>query len=968
MNDIGYQTRKGFHRHLVALAALIACAGASAQVGTATLRGQLSGGTAAGVEVTAVNTATGRSYRTMTDAAGGYQLVGLAPGSYEIRVAGGAKSAAVELHVGETASVDLSVAAQTVTIVGSAARQNVITSEVGTSVSREQIANLPQVTRNFLAFADLAPGVRFNVDAGGNTKLQSGAQNQDNVNVFIDGVGQKNYILRGGISGLDSTRGNAFPQSAIAEYKVISQNYKAEFDQVSSVAITAITKSGTNDYHGEFFYDRTDGGMTAYDPFQQKNKDAGVPRPNVAQSQFGFSVGGAIKRDVMHYFLSFDGKDIDTPRQVVAQRTDLVPAGAGIVPALLASQGAAVSHFKENLFFGKIDADIAPDQHVDLSLRLRDEKDLVAEDNKLSVPGNDKNRSNKETRIALNHEWTGAAFVNQARLGYEEYTWSPHSSATDPFFKYKGSPTTTLANSQDILFVGGSPDAQSRGQKGTFVSDDFAYTGIVSHSLKTGIKFKDLSFDLSGTARSVDIVQAVIDKTTGLPYYAGGLCTGTNITNGGNDSAQCHIDRAIAPTGVNFNDQQIGLYFQDDWKLSRQLELNLGVRWDYETNALNDKYATPADRVTALRGLDGVRWGITPPAGQTYAQSLAKGGVNIEDFISTGSSRKAFKGALQPRFGASFDVNGDRQTVVFGGWGRAYDRTMANHALDEKQKNAVPGGEIWLIKNDHKMPYTDQFSVGLRQAVAAWNVEVGYTHSFSHNQFNWYGGNRDANGGWATQSPIDPLWNGPVGYGTLILGDFITQAKTQTLYLSVDKPFTKSSGWGVTANYTHSDAKTTNRQWTNDIFNWTYGKGATVWYPSADVEKDRLIVAATTDGLIPFGFMVSGKLTVGSGLPYQITDCSAGWNLCVFRKGDGGSFTQFDLGVAKDVKIGFGTATFRVDVLNLFNKTNYGGYDSWGGGPGNPQNYLGGDNNHLGVPGSVSGPMRTFKLGIGFKW
>jgi hypothetical protein len=293
---------------------------------------------------------------------------------------------------------------------------------------------------------------------------------------------------------------------------------------------------------------------------------------------------------------------------------------------------------------------------------------------------------------------------------------------------------------------------------------------------------------------------------------------------------------------------------------------------------------------------------------------------------------------------------------------------MANHALDEKQKNAEPGGQIWLIKNDHKMPYTDQFSVGLRQAVAAWNVEVGYTHSFSHNQFNWYGGNRDANGGWATQSPIDPLWNGPVGYGTLILGDFITQAKTQTLYLSVDKPFTKASGWGVTANYTHSDAKTTNRQWTNDIFNWTYGKGATVWYPSADVEKDRLIVAATTDGLVPFGFMVSGKLTVGSGLPYQITDCSAGWNLCVFRKGQGGSFTQIDLGVAKDVKFGFGTATVRVDVLNLFNKTNYGGYDSWGGGPGNPQNYLGGDNNHLGVPGSVSGPMRTFKLGIGFKW
>jgi hypothetical protein len=51
-----------------------------------------------------------------------------------------------------------------------------------------------------------------------------------------------------------------------------------------------------------------------------------------------------------------------------------------------------------------------------------------------------------------------------------------------------------------------------------------------------------------------------------------------------------------------------------------------------------------------------------------------------------------------------------------------------------------------------------------------------------------------------------------------------------------------------------------------------------------------------------------------------------------------------------------------MDVLNLFNTINYGSYDDWGGGPGNPQNYLGGDNKNLGVPGGVSGPMRTVKF------
>ena len=114
--------------------------------------------------------------------------------------------------------------------------------------------------------------MRFDVDNAGNVKVQSGAQSQDNINIFIDGVSQKNNILRGGGGALDSTRGNPFPQSAIAEYKVISQNYKAEFDQVSSAAITAVTKSGTNELHGEAFIDHTGAGLTAYSPKQRQTR------------------------------------------------------------------------------------------------------------------------------------------------------------------------------------------------------------------------------------------------------------------------------------------------------------------------------------------------------------------------------------------------------------------------------------------------------------------------------------------------------------------------------------------------------------------------------------------------------------------------------------------------------------------------------------------------------------------------
>lgn len=973
--------RQGFQRHAIAAAVCFALAGAAqAQLSTATVQGQVTSGAAAaqaGLQVTARNTANGNTYRTTTRADGSYVLANLAPGAYEIKVAspnGEQKTQVVTLLVGETASIDLALGAagQQVTIVGTAQRAGVKTSEVGTNVTPRQIESLPQVSRNFLAFADLAPGVRFNVEGNGQQRLQSGAQNQDNVNVFIDGVGQKNYILRGGVSGLDATRGNAFPQSAIAEYKVISQNYKAEFDQVSSVAITAVTKSGTNEFHGEAFIDRTGASWTAKDPFQEKAEREGVKRPDAKQTQYGFSVGGPIKQDVLHFFVAYDGKDIEEPRQVVLQRLDLVPATAGIVPSLIAQQGSTKQKFKEDLILAKLDAQISDEQKMDLTVRTRDEADRVPEDNRLSLPGNDKNRANKENRVTLRHELSRGDFLNEARVGYEDYTFNPQSDSNTPMIRYKGSPTTNLNNVQDIIIAGGSPDAQLRKQKGVFVSDDLTFTGLTGHTMKGGVKLKDLKFDLSGSFRGLDVVETVIDKVTGNPYYANGNCTGTNpqTTQGRvTRTDQCKIDLAIAPAGVSFKNTQFGLYFQDDWRVNKQLELNLGLRWDYEDNALNDGYKTPADRVAAIYALDKPRWGITPPAGQTYAQSLAKGGVNIGDYIADGNSRKAFTGAWQPRVGFSYDLKGDRSSVIFGGVGRAYDRAMANHALDEMQKNAQPNGEIWLIKNDHKMPFTDQFSLGLRQAVGTWNAEVAVTRSHAKNQFNWFGGNRDANGGFATQSSIDPLWGGPDGYGTLILGDFVTQARTDVLYVKADKPYTLESGWTASVAYTYSDAKTTHRSWTNDIFNWTYGRpGQGGWKPSLDVDKHRLVATGLTDKLIPWGVMLSGKMTYASGRIRQLTDCSAGWDKCVYRVGDKDDITTVDMGLAKFFQFPFGKLTVRLDVLNLFNNLAYSGYDDWIGGPGNPQNSYGGDNANLGTPNSRAGTMRTYKLGLAFSW
>ncbi|MFG6415691.1 TonB-dependent receptor domain-containing protein [Roseateles sp. DC23W] len=970
-------------RHLCAAGLLsgllIAALPAQAQTANATVRGTITTAGAAvpaGTDVIAVNKANGNTYRTKALADGSYVLVGLNPGTYEIRVGGATSGSLVTLSVGQNATVDLGSAAGTATsqlgtvvIEGSAQRQGVIDSQVGTTVSNKMIEAIPQASRNFLSAADFAPGVRFDTDAGGNTRLRGGSQNIDSVNVFIDGVGQKNNILRGGVVGQDTSRGNPFPQAAIAEYRVLTQNYKAEYDQVSSVAISAVTKSGGNETHGNVYVNRTGSNWTALSPIQKKDEANGIASPSSRQIEAGFSLGGAIKPDTLHYFLAYDGKSLDKPRQLTAMNLDKYPGSPGLVPTIAGQQGSFKGQFEQHLLFGKLSAEIDDRQRLDISTTLRKETGYSVDGDRFA-PSTALNNNNNAYRVDVTHEYTGNDWLNEARAGWESSKWNPQSDSAEPLVRYKYSPTNAISNVQDIFFTGGSPNAQDRRQSGFYLKDDVTYTGRAGHVIKGGVQFKAMEYELSGTAFRVPAIDTVLNVTTGQPYFNGLACTGTNVSSNGLSSDQCNIRLAIPTASAAFKNNQFGIYLQDDWKVTKQLEVNVGARWDYEDNMLNNNYVTPADRVAALNALDGRTVdGITAPAGQTYAQSLAKGGINIADYISNGSSRKPFKGAFAPRLGASYDVLGNKATVIYGGWGRSYDRRMANNALDELQKNAAPGGETWLIKNDFKMPYADQASLGVRQALGMWNMDVAISKIHAKNQFIWFHGNRDPNGGFGNSNSVDPLWGGPNGFGSVVLGDFKGQNKATSLFLSLEKPYTQASGWSMTVAYTYTDAKTTNNEWSDDIFDWTYGKSTYGFRPSKDAEKHRLVVGGLMDKL-PWGMQLSGKLTVGDGQPRRVVDCHTGFsgaNGCRAVSRGSDTFKQMDLALAKNFKVWGGELQLRADVLNLFNTANWGYYDDWVGGPSTPpKNALGGDNANFDTRTGVRGSMRQFKLGASY--
>ncbi|HMW73811.1 MAG TPA: carboxypeptidase-like regulatory domain-containing protein, partial [Cellvibrionaceae bacterium] len=232
---------------------------ARADVSDAGIQGEVRTARAAGQIIEATNVDTGRVITTRTQADGHFILNGLAPGNYSLKLQGSDASQLLRLRVGQITQVvfdEKNTQTEEVVVTGIVEKASK-GGAIGAQISTEQIKNLPQTNRNFLSAADLAPGVAFVQEDDGTSSMRAGASTPSSINVFIDGVGQKDYVLQGGVSGQDSSRGDPFPQSAIKEYTVITQNYSAEFDQISSAAVVAVTQSGGNELKGGVFADYT---------------------------------------------------------------------------------------------------------------------------------------------------------------------------------------------------------------------------------------------------------------------------------------------------------------------------------------------------------------------------------------------------------------------------------------------------------------------------------------------------------------------------------------------------------------------------------------------------------------------------------------------------------------------------------------------------------------------------------------
>src|ERR1700733_8783380 len=457
-----------------------------AQTADATLRGT----TAANAEVVARNIATGVTRRTKAAEDRSYTIPGLQPGTYRVDAGPGTETT-ITLTVASTATVDLATGgAEAATALGeiTVSSKRIIetrTSEVGETVSLQLINTVPQLTRNFLEFADTVPGMNFSVNSSGQTSLTGGAQSSSSVNVYIDGVGQKNYVLQGGVAGQYFTQGNPFPQLAIGEYKVITSNYKAEFDQVSSAAVVAQTKSGTNEFHGEVYDQYTSGSLRAESPSE---RFSGLKTPSFDR-EFGGSFGGPIIQDRLHFFVTYEGKRYDTPITLSPGATSLngVDPETLVPPSVAAQFGPNSLPFKEDEYFGKLDFEPTDSDRFETSIKYRKENQIEnigvasASSSAISVINND-------TRFTLRWEHSADWFFNDLLFTHQDTFNAPSSIGLG-----NGAVYYSQATNQQILDTGpASPLAtQNKGQQGPGLQDDFTFSELHwlgDHTAKTGAK------------------------------------------------------------------------------------------------------------------------------------------------------------------------------------------------------------------------------------------------------------------------------------------------------------------------------------------------------------------------------------------------------------------------------------------------------------------------------------------------
>ncbi len=672
---------------LAVCAAMLWSAPGTAQVAGATLSGLItdaSGAAIANATVSTKNVATGEVREVGTNGQGFYSVPNLLPGSYEVSVSAPQFQKTVQkgiiLTVGAQQALNLSLkpgqVTQVVEVMATLSDVQTTSSAISSTVDSRTVRELPLNGRDWTTLATLEPGVisvpnqattSFSANKGnrgfGNQLADSGHRPNEN-SYRLNGITINDYsnAAPGGATGLN------LGVDSVQEFSVITTGYTAEYGRTSGAVINAITKSGTNQFHGTgFFFDRDS-------IFDARNYFDGSKIAPFHRTQFGGSAGGPIIKDKTFVFANYEGfrQSLSSSGTIhvpdAAYRAMAVPAIQPylalwpVAPASAPDNGAGVQTMNvnantianENYFITRLDHRISTSDSLSGSYFFDSGPQSQAD-----PLGNTVHQVFSRRQMGTFEETHtfGSSVVNTFRAGLNRAL----GKINDPVSGDAVAKDSTLAVAPGAaappqIPVPGLTTAYGLGGFNRFthawnsaqVADD-AFLTRGTHAIKIGFAFENMQYN----------VLEQLSPNGRMSTYGSLL----DFLNNAPDQLN-----ALAPGGsheVGFREKMFAGYIQDDWRARPNLTVNMGLRYEMSTKP------TDANQVPGY-SIAGTSYSVAA-AGFQEIISLANctqsptacGPVGVNSPILQNPTTKNF----EPRIGLAWDPFQDGKTAVRAGFG-----------------------------------------------------------------------------------------------------------------------------------------------------------------------------------------------------------------------------------------------------------------------------------------------------------
>jgi hypothetical protein len=676
----------GTHRQWATLMLLFWLTGIVAgQISTGSLRGTIAdphGAVVTDAEISVKNVATGVLERTLrTDKNGSYAVEALYPGVYKITITKpgfAPHEQNIELQVGRVivldAALKLSFVEENVAVTNTAPIIELQRSELGGVIERKAIESLPLNGRQFGDLASLIVGVLpapnyvfvktrfFHISAGGSDGRQS--------NFAVDGA-ENTDVLSGGLQ-------QNFTIEGIQEFEVVSNRYAAEQGRTLGAAVNVVTKSGGNTLHGSYFVFHRNQDLNARDPFESR-------KSAFHRTQQGVTFGGPVRKNQTFFFVAFENTNEEDLGIVNTN---------GTFPQ---SEGSFPLPFTARLLTARADHQLNKQQK--LSIRYSYENNFSTDGiGGIRSAENGVRNINRGSDLAASY----TAIVTPQVLNTLLYHFSSFDSQLLPLI-------SAAEIVRPSLITGGSYNTPY-------------LRNVIRHQIRNDTAIvKPTSWGPHNLKFGADYIHVEINGR--LEYDARGrffFFRDAPLNSTSANLALFAVGNFDLPT---YHDNIAGAYVQDDWKLSRTLTLNLGLRWDLSTNENNPGFISPISRQRA-RGRDfnnlGPRVGFAwDPSGS--GTTVIRGGYGIFYALSV---------ATNPVIESLFDS----RRVGVGMFRGPIDISNPFPGLTQANINALvfaqPQTLLVTLKNGIRTPYVQQASIGMQKQLArTMTLTLDYVHN-----------------------------------------------------------------------------------------------------------------------------------------------------------------------------------------------------------------------------------------------